>query len=219
MDPMSRPDVLAALATSGVVPVVTFDRAADAVPVGAALLAGGLTCMEVTFRTGAAPASIADAAGAYPGMLVGAGTVMTRDQARIAVEAGARFIFSPGFAPGVADVCRDEGVPLFPGVMTPTEVMVAVAAGFEVLKYFPAEAAGGVAALRSIGAACPGIRFVPTGGVSSRNLATYLRQPMVAAVGGSWIATRDMITTGDFDGIEHSAAAAAEIVRRVREEK
>lgn len=203
----------------GLVPVVTIDSADRALGLGAALLAGGLPCAEITFRTAAAPAAIAALTGAFPEMLVGAGTVMNIEQAQAAVAAGSRFIVTPGFDAEIVDWCLAHEVPVAPGVMTPTEINMAVRKGLRFLKFFPAEAAGGVAALAAIGAAYPDIEFMPTGGIDSDNLAAYLRLATVAACGGSWVAPRTSIATGDFGEIERLAAAAVDIVRRARAER
>lgn len=203
----------------GLVPVVTIDSADRARALGAALLAGGLPCAEVTFRTEAAPAAIAALTDAFPEMLVGAGTVMTIEQAQAAVDAGSQFIVTPGFDAEVVDWCLAHQVPIAPGVMTPTEINMAVRKGLRFLKFFPAETAGGVAALAAIGAAYQDIAFMPTGGIDSGNLAAYLRLAMVAACGGSWVAPRTSIAAGDFDEIERLAAAAADLVRRARAER
>jgi len=183
---------------------------------GAALLAGGLPCAEITFRTEAAAAAIAALISAFPEMLVGAGTVMTIEHAEAAIAAGSRFIVTPGFDAEIVDWCSAHDVPVAPGVMTPTEINMAVRKGLRFLKFFPAEPAGGVRALTAIGAAYPDIEFMPTGGIDSDNLAAYLRLPMVSACGGSWVAPRALIANGDFDEIERLAAAAVETVRQAR---
>lgn len=219
MPPDDGSTVFERLADIGLVPVVTIDDADRALGLGAALLAGGLPCVEITFRTEAAPAAVAALTEAFPELLVGAGTVMSIEQAQVAVAAGSRFIVAPGFDADVVDWCLAHEVPVAPGVMTPTEINMAVRTGLRLLKFFPAEPAGGVAALAAIGAAYPDIGFMPTGGISSDNLAAYLRLPNVAACGASWVAPRTSIATGDFGEIERLAAAAAEIVRRARAER
>lgn len=219
MPPDDGSTVFERLADIGLVPVVTIDDADRALGLGAALLAGGLPCVEITFRTEAAPAAVAALTEAFPELLVGAGTVMSIEQAQVAVAAGSRFIVAPGFDADVVDWCLAHEVPVAPGVMTPTEINMAVRTGLQLLKFFPAEPAGGVAALAAIGAAYPDIGFMPTGGISSDNLAAYLRLPNVAACGASWVAPRTSIATGDFGEIERLAAAAAEIVRRARAER
>ncbi len=200
----------------GLVPVVTIDSVEHAEPLGAALLAGGLPCAEITLRTDAAAASIEILANTFPEMLVGAGTVITVEQAQAVVAAGSRFIVSPGFDDAVVDWCLGRDVPVVPGVMTPTEISMARRKGLDTLKFFPAEAAGGVGTLHAIGGAYPGVKFIPTGGINSDNLADYLRLPMVVACGGSWLASRRLIANGEFRQIEQLTAAAVGIVREAR---
>ena len=175
-----------------------------------------MPCAEITFRTDAAADAISALAGAFPEMLVGAGTVLNVAQAEAAVAAGGRFVVSPGLDDSVVDWCLANDVPVVPGVMTPTEITQATSHGLRLLKFFPAEAAGGIAVLRAVSAAFPGIEFVPTGGVGAANLAEYLRLPMVAACGGSWLAPRRLIASGDFDEIERLVAETVAIVRSVR---
>ncbi len=200
----------------GVVPVVTIDRAADAVPLAEALMAGGLTCIEITFRTDAACSAIAALTSGLQGMLVAAGTVLTLDQARAACDAGARLVVSPGFDTEVVEWCLTQNIPVVPGVMTPTEITRAMRHELELVKFFPAEAAGGAATLEAVGAAFPGVSFFPTGGIGPDNLERYLRLPMVSACGGSWPASRRLIIDRDFGRVEQLAAQAAGIVSRVR---
>lgn len=219
MPPDADAAVFDRLGEIGLVPVVTIDDADRALGLGAALLAGGLPCAEITFRTEAAPAAIAALTDAFPQLLVGAGTVMTIEQAQAAVAAGSRFVVAPGFDAEIVDWCLAHEVPVAPGVMTPTEINMAVRKGLRLLKFFPAEPAGGVAALAAIGAAYPDVEFMPTGGISSDNLAAYLRLPTVTACGASWVAPRRSIAAGQFGEIERLATAAAEIVRRVRAER
>ncbi len=200
----------------GLVPVVAIDRADHAEPLAEALLAGGLPCAEITFRTSVTEEVIGVLTKTYPEMLVGAGTVLTVEQAQAAVAAGARFVVSPGFDEAVVDWCLARQVPVVPGVMTPTEINMALGKGLDLVKFFPAEPAGGVGTLQAIGAAYPGVEFMPTGGIDASNLAGYLRLPMVAACGGSWVASRRLIAGGDFARIRQLTAAAVEIVRQVR---
>ncbi len=210
---MTVPDRIRAV---GLIPVVTFDRAADAESLGDALMAGGLPCAEVTFRTDAAPSAIETLAGRFPDMLVGAGTVLTVDQARTAVSVGSSFVVSPGFDEAVVDWCVEHETPVIPGVMTPTEVMRALTKGVHLLKFFPAEAAGGVRSLQAMTGVFPDVEFVPTGGIGTEQLADYLRLPTVAACGGSWMASRQLIARGEFDQIERMTATAVAVVRSVR---
>ncbi len=200
----------------GVLPVVTVDRPDDAVRVGEALLAGGLPCAEITFRTDAAPAAITAIGSRYPELMVGAGTVLTVEQAHRAAEAGARFVVSPGYDEDVVAWCRSHGLPVLPGVMTPTEISRAQRAGIDWVKFFPAEPAGGVAALTALSAVFGTLMFVPTGGVDASNLADYLRLASVAACGGSWLVSQRLIADGDYRSMERLTAEAVAIVRDVR---
>jgi 2-dehydro-3-deoxyphosphogluconate aldolase/(4S)-4-hydroxy-2-oxoglutarate aldolase len=191
-----------------VVPVVTFDQPEDAVPVVDALVRGGLPCLEITFRSSAAAEAIALVAARDPGFLVGAGTVLTTEQADTAIEAGAKFIVAPGLNAAVVRHVLKRGVPMLPGIATATELDAARALGLRMVKVFPAEALGGPGYVRALGAPFPMMRFVPTGGVTAANLGDYLALPSVVAVGGTWIAKRKIIAAGDFALIERLAAEA-----------
>jgi 2-dehydro-3-deoxyphosphogluconate aldolase/(4S)-4-hydroxy-2-oxoglutarate aldolase len=203
------------IAAAGVVAVVTIDDPAAAAPLGAALAAGGLPCVEVTFRTAAAERSIAELT-ADAGVVVGAGTVVEPSQVDRAAGAGARFIVSPGFDRRVVDRCRVLGVPVVPGLATATEAMAALRAGVDVVKLFPAGPLGGLAMVRALAAPFPGLRFVPTGGIGERDVPAYLAHPAVAAVGGSWVADRALVSERRFDEVERRARAAAVLVREAR---
>ena len=198
------------LASLRVVPVVVLDRPADAAPLVEALAGGGLGCVEITFRTAAAAEAIALVAG-RDDVLVGAGTVTSAAQATAAVEAGARFVVSPGFDDGVAAVCRERSAPYLPGVATATEVMRARAAGLDVVKLFPAEVVGGLAMVKALAAPFPDVRFVPTGGIDEKLAAGYLAHPAVLAVGGSWMVPRDAVKAGDWARIRELARGAAKL--------
>jgi 2-dehydro-3-deoxyphosphogluconate aldolase/(4S)-4-hydroxy-2-oxoglutarate aldolase len=202
--------VLDRLAGLRLVPVVVLDRVDDAWPLGQALKAGGLPCAEVTFRTAAAEDAVRELA-KDPDLLVGAGTIVTVEQVDAAVAAGASFIVSPGFSAAVVLRCQALGVPVVPGVATPSEVMLAMDAGLDVVKFFPAEANGGVPALRALAAPFGSMRFVPTGGVTAGNLADYLRVPSVLAVGGSWLVAPKLVAAGDFGEVERLTAEAVAI--------
>jgi len=193
-----------------IVPVIGIDDPADAVPLAQALADGGLPCAEVTFRTPRAAEALRRIAGECPSLVVGAGTVLTPEQATRARESGARFIVAPGFSPAVVDYCLEHDIPVFPGVCTPTEVEAALAKGLDVLKFFPAEPMGGVAFLKAICAPYVGVRFIPTGGVSAANVASYLALPQVVACGGSWMAPSDWIAAKEFDRIREVARIAAD---------
>ncbi len=195
-------EVLKQIEAIGIVPVVKIDRAADAVPLAKALINGGLPCAEVTFRTAAAAEAIAAMTAAFPEMLVGAGTVLTPAQADEAVAAGAKFIVSPGLNPEVVRHCVEKGYPITPGVCTPGEVETALSFGLEVVKFFPAEAAGGLPMIKAMSAPYGQLKFMPTGGISAKNLNEYLSFPKILACGGSWMVTADLINNGRFDEIE-----------------
>jgi len=200
----------------GIVPVVAIEDAARAVALGVALLAGGLPVAEITFRTAAAAAAIRAISDACPDVLVGAGTVLTVTQAEQAAAAGAKFIVTPGFDTAVVEWCLAHNMPITPGVMTPTDINQALAKGLSTLKFFPAEAAGGVKTLKAIAAPYGGVKFVPTGGISAANLADYLRLTAVHACGGSWMVEKSLIAAGDFGAITRLSQEAIAIVRAVR---
>jgi 2-dehydro-3-deoxyphosphogluconate aldolase/(4S)-4-hydroxy-2-oxoglutarate aldolase len=209
-------EILERLGELGVIPVVSIPRAEDADALGRALLDGGLPCAEITFRTQAAQSALQELASAYPGVLLGAGTVLSVAQAEMAVRAGARFIVSPGFDGKVVGWCLDHGVAVTPGVATPTEIQMALERGLRVLKFFPAGTLGGPSALKAIAAPFVGVKFIPTGGVDIGNLADYLRIPSVHACGGSWLAPSDLMAAGRFEEITRRVRDARELVQQVR---
>ena len=194
-------DVLKRLAQSGVVPVVVLEDAKDAVPTAKAMLAGGIDVMEITFRTAAAADSIKAVAQECPDMVVGAGTVITLEQCKLAVECGAKFIVSPGYDEETVAWCCDNGIPVTPGCVTPTEIMMALKHGLKVLKFFPANVYGGLSAIKSLAGPFGGVKFIPTGGVNAQNLAEFISSPYIHAVGGSWICPKADIAAGNFDKI------------------
>lgn len=200
----------------GVVPVVVLEDAKDAVPLAKALCDGGLPCAEVTFRTAAACESIRLMTEAYPEMLVGAGTVLTTEQVDRAVNAGARFIVSPGFDPEIVDYCLEKEVPVFPGCVTPSEVAQAVKRGLKIVKFFPAEQFGGVATIKALAAPYVGLKFMPTGGVGAKNLKDYLSCKSIVACGGSWMVKGDMIKAGEFDKIQKLTEEAVALAKEIR---
>ena len=194
-------DVLKRLAQSGVVPVVVLEDAKDAVPTAKAMLAGGIDVMEITFRTAAAADSIKAVAQECPDMVVGAGTVVNLEQCKLAVECGAKFIVSPGYDEETVAWCCDNGIPVTPGCVTPTEIMMALKHGLKVLKFFPANVYGGLSAIKSLAGPFGGVKFIPTGGVNAQNLAEFISSPYIHAVGGSWICPKADIAAGNFDKI------------------
>ena len=204
-------DVVKRLRDARIVPVITIDDPANAVPLARALAAGGLTCVEITFRTAAAAESIERISGDVPEMFVGAGTVLTPSQAAAARSAGARFIVAPGFGPRVVEHCQTHGIPVFPGIATPTEIDAALEIGLRTLKFFPAEPMGGLAYLKAVAAPYVEVRFLPTGGINAANVASYLAFSRVVACGGSWMAPAEWIAAGQFDRIREESRRAVEV--------
>lgn len=200
----------------GVVPVVVLNDAKDAAPLAKALCEGGLPCAEVTFRTDAAEEAIRIMTTEYPDMFVGAGTVLTIEQVDRAVEAGAKFIVSPGFDPEIVDYCLDKEIPVYPGCITPSEVAQAVKRGLKVVKFFPAEQFGGVDTIKALAAPYVGVKFMPTGGVNAKNLENYLSCNKIIACGGSWMVKGDLITEGKFDEIRELVKEAVQLVSDIK---
>ena len=185
----------------GIVPVVKLEKVDDALPLGKALISGDLPIAEVTFRTDAAEESIRRLTSQLPDLFVGAGTVLSTEQAERAIKAGAKFIVSPGFNPEVVDFCIQQRVTVIPGINSPTQIEMGLARGLTVMKFFPAEASGGVAMLKALAAPYGGVRYIPTGGVNEKNLASYLALPQVLACGGSWMVSPELISAGRFDEV------------------
>lgn len=203
----------------GILPVIALDDAAQAVPLAKALAAGGIPAAEVTFRTAAGEEAIRRIAQEVPEVLVGAGTVLTCEQADRAASAGAKFIVSPGTNPKVVQHCQEKGVQPVPGVVTPTEIETASELGLGVLKFFPAEPSGGLGMIKALAAPYTQIKFIPTGGISAANVGEYLKHPKILACGGSWMVKKDLVNAGKFDEIQALATQAAAIVKSVREDK
>ena len=199
-----------------IVPVVVLDSVESAEPLAAALLAGGLDIMEVTFRTAAAEESIRRIAARFPEMLLGAGTLLEKDQVRRAKDAGAVFGLAPGLNPEIVGFAKEIGLQFSPGVLTPSEGELALSLGCKLLKFFPAEAAGGVAMLKSLAGPYghTGVRFIPTGGVSAGNLSEYLKLPIVAAIGGSWMVDKQLVNEGRWSEITRITREALETAAR-----
>ena len=196
----------------GIVPVIAIEKAEDAEPLAQALIEGGLPCAEVTFRTGAAKESIEKIAKSFPTMLLGAGTVLSVDQVKVAVGSGAKFIVSPGFNPKVVEYCLANNIPTTPGVATPSEIEVALSYGLEVVKFFPAEASGGLDFLRAISAPYKNVKFIPTGGIDEKNLVSYLKFSRIHACGGSWMVKSDLISNKKFDEIKRLTSQAVNLM-------
>ena len=203
-------EVLEIIAAGRILPVVVLEDAGGAEPLAAALVEGGLRAVEVTLRTAAAAAAIAGITRCQAGMLVGAGTVLSVGQVDRAVEAGARFIVTPGFGPAVVKRCQDLGVPVFPGVATGTEIQMALDAGLSTVKFFPAEQLGGVGMVKALSAPFGSVRFIPTGGVNAANAASYLAVPSVVAVGGTWMVAPDLLAARDWAAVKSRTREALE---------
>ncbi len=200
--------VLEKISLMGIVPVVKINDAKDAAPLAKALCDGGLPCAEVTFRTPAAKDAISIMAKEYPDMLIGAGTVLTTSQADEAISAGASFIVSPGLNPEVVKHCVDMGIPVTPGCANPTDIETAISLGLDVVKFFPAEAAGGLPMIKAMSAPYTGMKFMPTGGINASNLNSYLSFPKIIACGGSWMVSDKLIADGKFDEITRLTSEA-----------
>ena len=208
--------ILEKLGQYGIVPVVVLNDSKDAEPLADALCEGGLACAEVTFRTEAAAESIRIMSEKHPEMLVGAGTVLTIEQVDEAVAAGAKFIVSPGFDPKIVDYCLEKDIPVFPGCITPSEVAQAVKRGLKVVKFFPAEPAGGISMIKAMAAPYTGIRFMPTGGINAKNLEDYLSCDKILCCGGSWMVKGDLVKAGEFDKIRELTAEAKKLADSIR---
>jgi 2-dehydro-3-deoxyphosphogluconate aldolase/(4S)-4-hydroxy-2-oxoglutarate aldolase len=200
----------------GVIPVLEIDSVERAVPLVEALHAGGLPVAEITLRTDAALDAIRSIAREGREVIVGAGTVINREQAEAACEAGARFLVSPGLVEDVVIWAEENKIPLLAGAVTPTEMIHAINMGLNILKFFPAEAVGGLNAIKAMSDPFPQLSFIPTGGIRLENLSEYLQMKKIYAVGGSWMAKRQMIAAGKFDEIRHMAKEASDLVKQVR---
>ena len=200
--------VLERFARVGIVPVVVLDDAKDAVATANAMVAGGIDVMEITFRTAAAPDAIRAVSENCPDMLVGAGTILTLEQCKKAVEMGAKFIVSPGFDAEVVGWCVENNIPVTPGCVTPTEITAALKFGLKVIKFFPANVYGGLNAMKNLAAPFVGIKFLPTGGVNTANIREYIDSPFIHAVGGSWVCPKADIAAGNFEKITALCAEA-----------
>ena len=207
-------EILEKISENRLVPVIKIDRVEDAVPLCRTLKEGGLPVAEITFRTEAAEESIRRVYNAYPDILLGAGTVLTVDQVKRAVDAGAAYIISPGFNRKVVEYCVEKNIAVTPGAVTPTEVQYLIEYGLEVVKFFPAEQAGGINMIKALAAPFPQMKFMPTGGISAKNILDYLAFKKVIACGGSWMVKEDMIAGGRFDEIRTLVSEAVALVAR-----
>ena len=205
--------------TAPVIPVITLEQAESALPLAEALVSGGLPVLEITLRTPHALAAIRAIKQAFPDAIVGAGTIISRTQFQQAVDAGAEFIVSPGFTPELLACAKSTAIPFLPGVNTPSEIMQLLAQGIGAMKFFPAEAAGGIAMLKAIGAPLPQALFCPTGGITPENAGDYLALPNVACVGGSWMVAKPLVDAQHWDEIRELARAAAALKTNARRER
>jgi 2-dehydro-3-deoxyphosphogluconate aldolase/(4S)-4-hydroxy-2-oxoglutarate aldolase len=199
----------------GIIPVVSLPKLEYALPLAESLIAGGLPCAEVTFRTAAAADAIEQIAKRFPELFLGAGTVLTTEQAQRALDCGAQFLVSPGTNPTTVDYCLSKGATIFPGVCTPSEVEINLAKGVDVLKFFPAEPAGGINFLKAICAPYGQVKFIPTGGIDAKNLGHYLALPQVLACGGSWMVKPEWFEAGEFEKVKLLASEAVALVREL----
>lgn len=212
------PELAARIETFGVIAVLVVDRAEDAVPLAKALLDGGTGVMELTLRTPAALDALRAIRASVPEMIAGVGTILTPAQVVQAKDAGASFGVSPGMNPRVLAAARSAGLPFAPGIATPTDIEAALESECRLLKFFPCEASGGLAYLKNIAApyAHLGLKYVPLGGLNEKNMAAYLSDPLVGALGGSWLAPRELIAAGDWNAITARCAAATEIIKSIK---
>lgn len=209
-------ETLEKLGQYGIVPVVVLNDSKDAEPLADALCEGGLACAEVTFRTEAAAESIKIMSEKHPEMLVGAGTVLTVEQVDEAVAAGAKFIVSPGLNSEVVKYCLDKNIAITPGVVTPSEMELAIELGLNIVKFFPAEPSGGLSMIKAVSAPYTMLKFMPTGGINPGNVKEYLKSDKIFACGGSWMVKGDLVDAGDFDKIKGLTKEAANIVKEIR---
>lgn len=209
-------DIFDKLGEVGIVPVIALDDAKDAIPLGEALQKGGLPCAEITFRTAAAEEAIRLMTKAFPDMMIGAGTVLTTEQVDRAVAAGAQFIVAPGCNPRIVRYCVERNIPMAPGVATASEIEQALECGVKKMKFFPAEANGGLPMIKALAAPYVGVTFMPTGGLNKDNVKEYLSYDRIFACGGTWMVKKNLISEGRFDEIEQMAKEAAEIVKQIR---
>lgn len=200
----------------GIIPVVVLDDPKDAADLGKALCENGLPCAEVTFRTAAAEETIRVMSREFPDMLVGAGTVLTKEQVDRAINAGAKFIVSPGLNPKIVQYCLDRSIPITPGTQTPSEMEQALELGLKVVKFFPAEPAGGLNMIKAVAAPYVDLKFMPTGGINAKNVRDYLAYNKIIACGGSWMVKKDLITGGKWDELGKLVREAADIVKEIR---
>lgn len=219
MTPAFDPSLAQKIESCGIVAVLVVDRVEDAVPLAKALLAGGVNMMELTLRTPAAIAALKAIKTGVPEMIAGVGTILTTDQVKQVVDAGGAFGVAPGLNPRILTAAREAGLSFAPGILTPSDIELAVEQGCRILKFFPAEPSGGLAYLKAMAApyAHLGLRFVPLGGLNAKNMASYLADPNIAALGGSWLAPRELIKEGAWEKITALAAEAVQVIKSTRQ--
>jgi len=208
--------VLEEIGKIGIVPVIKIDDVEKAVPLARALIAGNIPCAEITFRTAQGEEAIRRIAKEAPGILLGAGTVLTTDQVDRAIAAGAQFIVSPGLNPKVVAHCVQKKIPITPGCANPSDIEQALEFNLDVVKFFPAEQAGGLEYIKAVAAPYPNVKFMPTGGINAENIVRYIAFEKILACGGSWMASAELINSGDFEKITALSRAAVDIVARAR---
>ncbi len=218
MNPAFSPELAARIERAGILAVLIVDRVDDAVPLAKALLDGGIDSLELTLRTDAALGAVKEIRTKVPEMLVGVGTVLTPGQVLEVKEAGGAFAVAPGFNRRVVEAAQKEGLPFAPGIATPSDIEAALEVGCQLLKFFPCEASGGLPFLKNISAPYQhlGLKYIPLGGINAKNMTTYLAESQIAALGGSWLAPREMIRAGDWKGITTLAAEATAIIKTAR---
>ena len=209
-------DILKKIAEIGILPVVVLDEEKDALDLAKALIDGGLPCAEITFRTSAAEKAIKTISEAYPEMLVGAGTVLSIEQVKKAINAGAKFIVSPGFDKEVVKYCLEHHIPVTPGVCTPSDIQKAYKLKLDIVKFFPAEASGGLKMIKAVAAPYNMMKFLPTGGINETNMEEYLKDDHILAIGGSWMVKSSLIKNGEFEKIKEMSQAAVKRVKEIR---
>ena len=209
-------DILEQIAQTGIVPVVKLNDPQKAIPLCNALLAGGINVAEVTFRTSCAAQVIKTISSTLPEMIVGAGTIINVEQAKTAIECGAKFIVSPGFSKDIVTYCQSQNVPVIPGCITPTEIMQAIECGLEVVKFFPAKEFGGLSTMKSLSAPFGQIKFMPTGGVSLDNLKDFISAKFIVACGGTYMVKEDLINSENYEEITKLSKQSTDIIKEVR---
>lgn len=212
-------DLTAKAHETGLIPVIVLNNKNEAVPAAKALLAGGIDFMEITLRTPCALDAIRMVSEEVPDMIVGAGTVVNVEGAKKAIEAGAKFIVSPGFSEETVKFCQDNDTPIIPGCVTPTEIMAAMAMGLDTVKFFPADVFGGMKTIRGLASVFRGIKFLPTGGINLSNMAEYVSEPYITAVGGSFVCSSKDLLSEDYQGITAKASQAVNIIRQIKENR